>query len=126
MICWIIISNLGQLRIGPENERYLKKVFIYTGANCNTISRKFYEIVVSQGLKCAFYPGPSKVININLVVGQVLNVSYGRVLVQTDVGTNFGHFHFNQEFMVLDNDVEDLVMGIQWFNTIYIDLKMST
>ena len=21
--------------------------------------------------------------------------------------------------MVLDNDVEDLVMGIQWFNTIY-------
>ena len=30
------------------------KVFVDTGANCNTISRIFYEILVAQGLKCVF------------------------------------------------------------------------
>ena len=64
---WVILSNLGQLRIGPENKGYLEKVFVDTGADCNTISRKFYEIVVSQGLKRAFYPGPSKGVKIYLV-----------------------------------------------------------
>ena len=54
-----------------------------------------------------------------MVGGQVLNVSGDRVLVQTEVGTNLGHFHSDQEFMVLDNDVEDLVMGVQWFNAIH-------
>ena len=44
---WTILSNLGQMRIGPENEGHLAKEFIDTGANCNTISRNFYEIVVS-------------------------------------------------------------------------------
>jgi len=51
------------------------KVFDDTCANCNTISRKCFKIVVSQGLKCAFYPEPSRGININLAGGQVLNVS---------------------------------------------------
>ena len=75
--------------------------------------------MVSQGLKCAFYPGPSKGVKINLVGGQVLNVSGDRNLVQTEVGTNLGHFHSDQEFIVLDNDVEDLIMGVQWFNSIH-------
>ena len=29
----VILSNLGQLRIGPENERHLAKVFVDSGAN---------------------------------------------------------------------------------------------
>ena len=45
------------------------------GANCNTISRKIYEILVVQGLKCAFYPGPTEGININLIGGQILSVT---------------------------------------------------
>ena len=44
---WIILSNLGQMRIGPENEGHLSKLFVDTGANSNKISRKFFEIVVS-------------------------------------------------------------------------------
>jgi len=64
---WVILSNLEQARIDPENEGHPAKVFVDTGASCNTISRKFYEIVVSQGLTCALYPEPSKGININLV-----------------------------------------------------------
>ena len=48
---WIILSNLEQARIGPEYEGRLAKLFVDTGTKCNTISRKFYEILVSQGLK---------------------------------------------------------------------------
>ena len=48
---WVILSNLEQLRVGPFND------FVGTGANFNTISGKFYEILVVQGLKCAFHPG---------------------------------------------------------------------
>ena len=63
---WITLSYPGQMRIGPENDGHLAKVFVGTGANYNTI-RKKYEIVVSQGLKCALYPG--QVGNVNLVGG---------------------------------------------------------
>ena len=44
---WVILSNLGQERIGVENEGRPVRVFVDTGANCNTISRKFYETLVS-------------------------------------------------------------------------------
>jgi len=57
---WVILSYLIQTRVGPENERHLPKVFVDTGTDCHTISRNFYEIMVSQGLKCDFYPKPSR------------------------------------------------------------------
>jgi len=83
---WVILSNLGQLRVRPVNEGHLANVFVDTGADCNTISRKFYEILVVQGLKCAFYPGPTKGLNINLVDGKVLNATGDRVIVKTEFG----------------------------------------
>ena len=48
---WIIFSNLGQLRIGAHNEGHLAKIFVDTGANCNTIRRKFYRTLV---VNCAY------------------------------------------------------------------------
>ena len=54
-----------------------------------------------------------------LVGGRVLKVSGDRVFVQTEVGTNLRHFYSDQEFMVLDNNVEDFAMGKQWFNSIH-------
>ena len=74
--------------------------------------------MVSQGLKCVFEPLPRRGVNINLVDGQVLNVSGDQILVQTKVGTNLGYFYSDQKFMVLDSDGEDLVMGVPWFNAI--------
>jgi hypothetical protein len=65
-----ILSNLGHERIGVENEGHPVRVFVDTGANCNTISRKFYETLVSQGLGCVFHLGPPKGFNINLVLGE--------------------------------------------------------
>ena len=58
---WFILSDLGQLRIGPHNEGHLAKIFVDTGANCNTISRKFYSTLLDQGLKCSLIQGPLKV-----------------------------------------------------------------
>ena len=49
----------------------------------------------------------------------MLNVSGDPALVQTEVGTNLRHFYSDQEFVVLDNDVEDLVMGVHWFHSIH-------
>ena len=47
---WVIQSNLGQERVGPDNEGNRVKVFVDTGGNCDYISRKLYEILVAQGL----------------------------------------------------------------------------
>ena len=58
---WIILKNLGKIRLGSDFEGHLAKNFIDTGANCNTITRQFYSTLVGQGLNCAFYPGPSGV-----------------------------------------------------------------
>ena len=54
---WTILSNLEQARIGPEYEGHLAKVFVDIDTKCNTIWRKFYEVLVSQGLKCVFTLG---------------------------------------------------------------------
>jgi len=115
---WIILSDRGQLRIGPHNEGRLAKIFVDTGADCNTISRKFYFTLLDQGLKCALILGPSEGLSINLVGGQTLHVTGDRVLIQTEVGINLGNFHSDQDFLILDQDSEDLVMGVQWYNLI--------
>ena len=49
-----------------------------------------YEILVFQGLKCAFYPDPTQGININLIGGYILNVIGDRVIVKTEVGMSLG------------------------------------
>jgi len=74
---WIILSNPGQIRMVSDNESHLTRIFD-TGANCNTITRKFYSILMDQGLKCAFHSGPPGGIDINLVGGQRLGVSGNR------------------------------------------------
>ena len=84
---WILLKNLGQIRLGSNFEGHLAKIFIDTGENCNTITRKFYSTLVDQGLKCAFYPGPSGGIEINLVVGQCLGVSGYKTIFMTEVKT---------------------------------------
>ena len=71
---WIILSSLGQIRLSSDNEGHSATIFVDTGANCNTISRTFFSMLLDQDLKCAFYPGPPGGIDINLVGGQRLGV----------------------------------------------------
>ena len=89
-----------------------------SGANCNTITRRFYSILLDQGLKCAFFPGPPGRIEINLVGGQRLGVSGNKAMFMTKVKTTWQSFHSEQEFLILDEDGEDLVMGVIWFNSV--------
>jgi len=70
-----ILSNLGEIRLGSDNEGHLARIFIDIGANCNTITRKFYSTLLDQGLKCAFYPGPPGGIDVDLVGSHRLGVS---------------------------------------------------
>ena len=74
MTFWIMLSNLRQKTVGLDEGRSIK-VFVDTGADCNTISRKFYKILVAQGLECVFHPGLTEGFNINLVGKQVLHVA---------------------------------------------------
>ena len=104
--------------MGSDYEGHLARIFIDTGANCNTITRKFYSIFLDQGLQCAFYPGPFGVIEINLVGGQRLGVSGDKAMFMTEVITTWGSFHSEREFLILDQDGEDFVMGVIWFNSI--------
>jgi len=90
---WIIFKNLGQIRLGSDYEGHLARIFIDTGANYNTITRKFYSILLDQGLKRAFYPGPPGGIEINLVGGQRLRVSGDKTIFTTEVKTTWGTFH---------------------------------
>jgi len=85
--------------------------------NCNTITRKFYSTLLDQGLKCAFYPGPPGGIDINLVGGQRLGVSGDKTTFMTEVKTTWRTFYSEQEFLILDQDREDLLMGVIWFNS---------
>jgi len=50
-------------------------------------------------------------INIKLVSKHILNVSGDRFIGKTKVRTKMGNFHSDQEFIVLDYDVEDLVIS---------------
>ena len=66
---WIILSNLGRIRLGSYNEGHLARIFIDTGANCNTITRKFYSALLDQDLKSALYSGPPGGIYIDFIGG---------------------------------------------------------
>ena len=64
-----------------------------------------------------------RVIEINLVGGQRLGVSGDKDMFMTEVKTTWGSFHqgyvnSEQEFLILDQDGEDLVVGVIWFNSV--------
>jgi len=52
--CWLLCYDLYGILL----ERSSCKVFVDTGANINTITRDFYNVLVSQGLKSKFTKGP--------------------------------------------------------------------
>ena len=115
---WIILSNLSQIKLGLDYEGHLARIFVYTGANCNTICRKFYSTLLGQRLKYAFYPGPPGGIDINLFGVKRLGVSGDKTTFMTEVKTTWGSFYSKQDFLILDQDGEDVVMGVIWFNLV--------
>ena len=53
-----------------------------------------------------------------LVGGQILHVAGDRVRIVTEVATTMGEVRGVEEFLVLDNDAEDMVMGVYWFQRV--------
>ena len=47
-----------------------------------------------------------------------LGVSGDKAMFMTEVKTTWGSFHSEQEFLILDQDGEDLVVGVIWFNSV--------
>jgi len=74
-------------------------------------------MLLDHGLECDFYPRPPGGININLIGGQRLKVSGDKANLMTKVKISLGSF-FSEEFLILDQDGEDLVMGVFWFNSV--------
>ena len=86
-------------------------MLVDTGANCNTISRRFFDDLVVRGLVAEFIKGPEAGVRINLVGRQSLVISGDKVKMEVDVATNMGIKTSIQDFLILENDAESLVMG---------------
>ena len=86
-------------------------MFVDTGANCNTISRRFFDDLVARGLVAVHKGKPESGVRINLEGGQNLMISGNKVEMEVDVATNMGIKTSIQDFLILKNDVESLVMG---------------
>ena len=54
---------------------------------------------------------------VNLVGDQHLNISRDRAAISTEVMTSWDQFNYEEEFLILDQGAEDLVMGVIWFNS---------
>ena len=53
-----------------------------------------------------------------LVVGQTLHVAGDKIRIQTEVATTMGKVRGVEEFLVLDNDAKDIIMGVNWYQRV--------
>ena len=97
---------------------YLAQVFVDTGANCNTISRTFFEQLIERGLVSELVKGPEVGVRINLVGGRTLGISGDKAIMEVDVATTMGIKTAVQDFLILEHDSEPLVMGVQWHSSL--------
>jgi len=64
---WIKVYDLAGPIRDALHPGYLAHVFVDTGGNCNTISRRFFDDLVGRGLVAEFIKGPNEGVRINLV-----------------------------------------------------------
>jgi hypothetical protein len=116
---WVLILNLGDPVPSPVNEGFLSKIFVDTGASCNTIDRSYYETLRRQEIRMEYIPGPVGGLEVSLVGNHSLHVQGDKVRMQMDVGTNMGRRGSVQEFLILDEDSENLVIGVHWHQSLF-------
>ena len=98
-------------RVGAENEGHLVRVFVDIGANCNTISRKFYEVLVAQDVKCVFTLAQLRDSTLIWSVNRFYTLLVTELLSRPQL-EQLRKIFFLAKIFVLD-DVEDMVMGVQ-------------
>ena len=69
--------------------------------------------------------GPFGGLEVKLVGGQTLHVAGDGVRILTEVANTMGKVQGVEEFLVLDNDAEDIVMGVYWFQRVTNGRKRS-
>jgi hypothetical protein len=91
------------------------KVFVDTGANINTIHRSFLKVLRDSGIRLKQVNGPKTGIKIQFKLPNMSHtVSGDQVVLQVEVATSMGKVKSVQEFLTLDEDAEDMVMGVNW------------
>ena len=72
---WIKVYDLAEPVRDAAHPGYVAHVFVDAGSNCNTMSRRFFDEFVANGLVAEFIKGPETGVRINLVGGQNLMIS---------------------------------------------------
>ena len=63
-------------------------------------------------LDLEYVEGPFGGLEMKLMSGQTLHVAGDKVRIKTEVVTTMGKVRGREEFFILDNDTEDVVMGV--------------
>ena len=74
------------------------------GYNVNTMSRRPLIAFLDRNVNFDY-------VEVKSVGGQTLQVAGDKVRIQTEVDTTMGKIQGVEEFLILDNDAEDMVMG---------------
>jgi hypothetical protein len=115
---WIKVYGNQGLGNGADAEGKDVRVFVDTGANVNTMSRRQFMAFFDWNMDFEYIEGPFGGLEVKLVGGQTLHVAGDRVRIMTEVATTMGKVRGVEEFLVLDNDAEDMVMGVYWYQRV--------
>ena len=86
------------------------RVFVGTSANVNTIFRRQVIVFLDANLDLEYVEGPFGSLEVKLVG---LQVSADKIRIETEVSTPMGKVQGREK--VLDNDTEDVVVGLYWY-----------
>jgi len=92
-------------------------LFVDTGANVNTMSRSQHIAFLDANADFDYVEGLFGGLEVKLVGGKTLHVAGDKVRIQTEV-TTMGKVRGVEEFLVLDNDAEDIYgYGVHWYQS---------
>ena len=106
---WIKVYGNQKSEDGRESERKDVRVFVDTGANVNTMSRRQFVAFLDSNLDLE---GPFGGLEVKLVGGQTLHVAGDKARNETEVANTMGKVQGREEFLILDNNEEDVVMRV--------------
>jgi hypothetical protein len=72
------------------------------------------QMLLTNGLIFKLMEGPKCGIYIHLVRGGTLKVMGDKVKLLVQVGTSMGCITVTHEFLILEDDIEDMFMGVAW------------
>ena len=82
------------------------------------MSRRQFIAFLDKNLDLDYVEGPFGGLEVKLVSVQTLQVAGDKVRIQTEVVTTMGKVRGLGEFLILDNDVEDIIIGIYWYQRV--------